>query len=646
MIRRFGALAVALSMLVLAALPAGAQTNPVGTAQTTANLATLTIAGLPVALQGINLGTVRSFASTDTNTQQNPAAKPFARSVVSLPLFGDLTAVSDGDQGRAPQTFTLPGGAGTLTTGALSATVTDGVARSLIGGLSADLTATIAGLAAQLPAAGARSLVDATSASATNGVVLSNLSLGLTDLIPLEVLEQLPLETLLALLDGLPLQLPADVTGLVNQVRDLVDSLEAVATVQGLLADATAELDALNAELDELNALLAPLQATVASLTADRDLLETTIEALEAELAILVAALGGLVCPDAGPLLCDPIEALQAQIAEATEELAAVVIELEAAIAQVNDLQSAIALLTTQINALGDTIAGLVDQLNGLLDTILDLVAGLDLADLVATVAGLVEGLAGFELLGLSEVAVGVGTTASATASSGTALCTVRGVRVLGGLAPASVDTCQELQSILGDVQLAVLGLLRDLPVVGEVAGGAVTARGLTTSTSVPNQRQGDYFTAAAAVEGLTLAVEPLSLTRVTDGLVATVDALIADLVAQLAALTGVTVDLTAVEAALAELDGLLAQLPTGDLTGVVTPRVAIQALDVSSASSFAAAVAVTPTTPPAPPQIGTPPPPAAPPAQLPVTGGGVVLGLAMLAAGGFGLARLRRRTV
>lgn len=629
--RRAVALLAVLALCLLSfSSGAGANqpTAPVGTATTGLQLAEVALDGVPGLEQQVELGSLLGYASTDGDAARNArgGGQPFALSSVALPGGLGLAAQShSGETVQEGHTAALPADAGTVTAGELRAAVTDGTARSLITALAGSLDAGLAGLAVSTPEQGAATVVDAVSSTATNGAVLSGLSLGLTDVLPADLLARLPLEVLLGLVDQLPVALPADldVEAALAEVQAAVAELQAAldAAVRDLpaqIADARTVIEELRGQLDDT------LSTDVAELEAQIAVLDETIATLQAEIATLTALLDSATCdgvtlldPLLGPI-CDEIAALEQELAEAQEERQALVAQLE---------------LVNEIAAAEQTLDALIDQLITAIEGVLDSPLSGDITLLLeGLVADLLEGLQGLELLGVGRTEVGVHTVATGDDATAGVLCAVSGVSVLGQGYDA--DTCDELRGALTEVRTTLLGVLADLPIAGDLAADVVSVGGLETTTE--ETADGGYRAARAAVTPLHLGVQPIALTTVTDGLV---DGLLGDLVGQLEALLGTVGDVTGVAAAspvaaaalpddLTALIGELESLLVADLDGAVTPALSLTGLGISSVSEFSPAglapVPVdTPTTPTTPTSPGTPGTPTAPgtPGAAPVTG-------------------------
>ncbi|MDQ3974610.1 MAG: hypothetical protein M3276_09835, partial [Actinomycetota bacterium] len=622
-------------MTVFTATAAGAQQPApvrVGTADTTLDLLNLTLEGLPVAIDGVSLAQLRSFASIDDDPTLNGLGngRPFALASVALPGGQQEAARSDGDTGRDAQSAQLPGGVGGVTVGGMSAVADATSARALVSALSGTLSAGLAGISAAVPNSGVTAVADHTASTATNGAVLSGLSLGVSDLVPLEILEQLPLETLLRLVDelNLPIDLPADLDVLRGQLDQLVEQLADVLAVAGEIDTVQDELANLTTQLTEAVAAVATLQQSVTDLRdalvaaegevaavqaeldtalADAAAAESALDEAEAALQTLETQLG-IACDvlpgtpgcaqavadvaaattaldDANTAVVDTTDRLEAVQADADDAQAL----LDAALGDLSDAQALVNTLDGAIDDLQDTLDGLIGQLQDLLDDLLALIESIDLDDLSALVDELVDGLAGGEILGIDQVVVGVRSIADDAGSEATALCSVQGVRVLGQV--QAVDTCAQLQDTLASVTAAISDLLSSLPVLGgALPADVVRVAGLTTEATPADQRQGDYYVANSGVRALELGVEPIELTQVVDGLVAEIQGVIDDVLGQVDSLGVSVVDASALEAALEDLLAQLGQLPTGDLAGVSTPRVALTGLGTAASANYNAA--------------------------------------------------------
>ncbi|HVM13935.1 MAG TPA: hypothetical protein VM287_06365, partial [Egibacteraceae bacterium] len=394
--RRFLALATVLALVALPATGAAAQTpEDVGTARTSLDLLSLDINGVPVVsnlLDDLNLGSLLSYASTDTNAERNAlgSGQPFALAQL-LAVGQDFTARSDGQQTAGGESASLPNGLGSLTVGQLSAIVEGGEARSVIDALSASLTGvtSLTGLGVGLPDSGSLSTANGSRAAARNGADLSGLEINLGDLLPADLLNNLDLGSLLGLLGDLgltDLQLSAlvgDLTGSLTQIDSLTGTLEGLLAGVGL-----ADVGSLTAAIDGLVAQVGLLEGIIAA------------DDLNAALGLLDQTCAGLL----GTLLT----ACEDQAFNDLDVLKSV------ALADLDVLEGVLDDVLGVVGDLEGVIGGLLGTLNGLLQTL----------------TGLLDGLTGTDLLALDTLNLGVASAAGQDAEA-SALCEAGGVRVL-----------------------------------------------------------------------------------------------------------------------------------------------------------------------------------------------------------------------
>jgi len=375
----------------------------------------------------------------------------------SVPL---LAVESTGEERTAGQDVPLP--ANPIVTGAalplsLSALVGEDGARSTLGAALADLDvlggiASITGVDVDL---GSTALTS--DAAATRGLAVQDLSL--LDLESLLAglgipLTDLPLDTLLDLLDGLGLlgALPLDGLGL--DLADL-DPADVAGAVEGLLGD----LDDLDAGLDELARLRTNLTD---------DVTDTVCEVGGDVGGVIDDLLGGIGggTGGTGTVICD-----------ATDTVAEQLDTVEAAIDE------------------------LTDELDALLDQLLDLLQG------DTGVLGLLGGTALLQVDGLDvEVLTSAtdtveGSVAEVTASLGA--ISVGELPVLGSL-DLTAPT-EQVQGVLGQVQGAIGGVL------GQIApslADLVTVSTMQEQTSVVEEA--GKVLATAELTGLVVEVEPV----------------------------------------------------------------------------------------------------------------------------------------
>lgn len=538
-----------------------------------------------------------------------------------------------------------------------SASATAERAEATISAATAQLGAVLGALGLDLDTTAVTSLVNADGATATQGLTVTGLDLGLADLgLGADVLGLLDLASLLELFAALPGILPADLEGAPDVLASL-ESLDAAlatfgtagAPVVALVDDIATQVAALTAQVDELSALLATLQglnlgdpvALLATLTGD---------------AALLTALDDAGC---GLGTLDVLTVVAA-------------------------VQGAITCLTTEIASLTTAIDDLVALLPADLGPVLDQVqVVLDLIDQILAQLGDLEGILGLlpDLLanasGLSLLEVGafnVGTTAiagsTAADSSASVLCDPVTVTVLGESfsTPDCSDALDQLSGVTGAITGAVdqlTGVLNALPLVDAVSIGEFRADLFTDVVEEVTETDG-VVTSRAGFNLLDLAIPSVTLdpSQVVDGLgdlglpdvVTPVTDVLTDLVDDLAVLDGLGVAdagtlLTPVNDALTAVgapDGLsdlvdqvaqllaaldLSNLDLGSLVDEIsTPAVELVIDPVATAEFQAAASGGSPT--PAPTPAPTPEP------TLPVTGGGLGLLAVLSLAGAAGLRR------
>lgn len=623
--RRYFAAAVAMAVSAFAGTSANASTVvvPMGTADTVVDLADLAVSGLPV--DGISVGQVRSFASTDTDETYNPVGKgkPFAIAKVTLPDGTSHSVRSDGDSGAQGKTVPI-GSAGDLTIGDLTATAGSAAAESVVNAVEGQLNAVVAGLKAR--AAGVNAQVGSDGSSTTNGAVLENVSIGLTDILPADLLAQLPLDKLISLADGLGLNVDlGPLNDAAKQVRELSKTVDEVVGTQEKMAEAEKQINALR---DGMAGGVGAAQGAVDEAQAAVNAATSTLTGLQSQHSSLVSQYASAGCTTLAAL--PGCSGIQAQIDEVSGDIAdqnAVVTELEKAL---NDaeavlaaaekgaeaVQDAIDKLQEEIDKLAATLDGLLDKLLELANLVLDL-------DLDGLLSALLDGLSGVELIGVDRMAFGVTTTATATTSKASTLCEITGVRVLGE--DRQVADCDAVGQAIGEVETALEDVLALLPIKGVIPADLVNVEGPRMTSSPEGYAAEGYRVASAKVSGFDLTVEPVKLTQVLDGLVVQTRALVSGALEQIEDLAGVDIP-AEVNASLNDLLDKLNDLPIGDtLEGVTTPRVAISAIDLGSRSTFRASGSGADGFPISPVPSG----------DLPHTGGGVGMALVLLAAGG-----------
>lgn len=519
-----------------------------------------------------DLGPRRAAAQIAALALESPAA---GVSQV-LPLLSVESTGAPDERSQAVTPIDNPVVSGALAPLQLSALVDEAGATSLLSAGLADLDVlsgilTLAGTTLDLgstalvgDAAGSRGIdVDALTVLDLEAL-LAALGIPLTDL---------PLDTLLGLLDGLGLlgqlegllaPLGLDIDGLsVDAIVDLVDGL-------------VGELDLLLGQLDQVDALvdqITSLEALQATLQADSGSCGT--------LSDLDDLLGG------GDTLTELCSDVTGTLASITSQLATLTVQLDA----LPD--------PTELTALVDD---LLDQVRGALDAPLDLLSGQALLRL--------EGL---DVTVLTKATDDVATSvADVTGTLGS--LQVGELPVLGTLDLAAPTA--DLNGLLAQAEGLVGGILGEIsPALADL----VSIRAMQETTSV--EEVAGSVVSSAAFSGLEVEVLPVlgELAGLLDGLGGT-DSLGA-------VLEGLDLPLpTSGAADVLELNALLAPITGGlPLLGALEEGLGLQVATLSQQSTFTPVAAQAPATPAAPAA------PTAPAPVLPRTGSddGLLLALA-----------------
>lgn len=656
-------LAGALTLLLVGAA-AGAG-GPTGTASTS-------ISGLELALTGdvpgdVSLVDLTTLATTDPD---GTPAGPLATIGLVPVTSGDeshgavqVSSEEDGSTTAAPTSLPAGGpiGAG-VDAVRMDASATAERASAVVGATTASLSALTEALGIDLDLRGVESLVTQETSRASQTIGVSGFDLALGDLLPLDVLQLLPLDVLLELAQLLPLGVPdletvvtdlldvertiTDVvTKLQSSVADLDQALEDLATLEDAadaVDDAEQALLDLGVSADLVQGILDDPRSGVANLVADPTLTDDIGGDTDGDGTAgdeLTGTVDDLLGGGGGGLLSTATVSAAALTAVETA-----VVDLVEAVEEQQALQDDLGTteeVTNTITELVERITTLIAEFERLLDEVLAL-----LLDLEGLLPDLLAALGSGELLSVGDVTVGMTSVAGATVedSSAAVECAATSVSVVG----QSFDTpdCTDgLAAISGTLQSA-LGIVSDI--LGALPVDTLEIPDVTLSlfpevTESVTEADGTV-TAVAGVTLLELTLPSVALdpAAVVDGLLSSLlDDLIADLTAQLPTseeLAGLelTTELSAaidtVLTEVPELSGLTDQVlaAVNDLPlGLDLPELATPGLDVTMASASTASY--TPgSTAPAPDE-----------GQLPATGGGMAaVGLLALLVG----TGLRRR--
>ena len=598
--RRYIAAVAALAVSALAATSANAQTAVVsmGTADTVVDIASIQVTGLPV--DGIDIGSVRSFASTDTNALYNPVGKgqPFAIAKVTLPDGSSQSVRSDGESGKEGTTLPI-GTIGSVTVGNLKASAGGDAASSVVNAVDGELHTVLAGLKAR--AAGVNSVVAADRASTTNGAVVEHISVGLDDVLPADLLEKLPLSKVLGIVDGL--NLPVDLgvlDGAADEIRKLSGAIDDVQETYGDVVEAEDKVDAAESAVADAGDSLGAAEA--AKDQAERGL--SNLMSRFSTQSVVDDVVGGVEDAVGGGQ--DTVDDIADDVSDTVDDVAGGgdgdsdndgtpdVVErqrqrLNDAIKRVEAAQDALEVANDALAQAQAQLDALIDQLQDLLALVGDLADKAVKLDLQGLLSALLEQIDGVELIGIDRMSLGVTTVADAVSSKASTVCELSGVRILGQ--DKAIADCAALETAVSDVEAKLDEVIALLPVQGVVPANVVTVSGPRLSSTPANHAAEGYRIAVAKVSGLDLDVQSISLGQVADSMVKVIRGTVDDALAKVEGLTGVTLPVADVEAA---LDGLVAELdtlPTGDLLrGITTPEVHVSAIDIASRSTFKAA--------------------------------------------------------
>lgn len=605
-----------------------------GSAATSANILDLRVEGLDVAglSEGVSIGELLTFASTDTNAERNVRGdgNPFALAELVLAGQDTVTARSDGETRHEGRDANLSG-LGTVSAGTVEALVENGEARSVINALSGNVDAVLGNISGKITEDSVKSVANADVARSGNGVIVSGLNLGLGDLLPADLLEQLPLPVLLDLAESLPLDASA--------LSEVVGALE------GVQAELPAVSDALDTELtgivSDLDAALAPVDealngggtlsvAELEGVIAEVEGIQATLDNLGAglELEGLLSSLETLESLNLEQVVNDVVDAITgSQLLALDEVLVGAQTEASA-----DDSNAEASCSVTGAQVLGEAAPAIdaCDQLNELLTTIdTTLTSALGSLPVAGNVTEDLVRIGGLQT-STNEVVDGGYRVAQAS---------VQGLTLDIGSLDLQDVTDGLVDDLVGQIE-GLLGLLEgDLSILG---GGDLSQ---LLDADLGSLLEGGLPGLIDGLQSLDTELEGVlsdgSLTgdddvteEVRDAIgnvtgAAGVSTLQTGEAGQLGTLTGL------LDGVLGDLDGLL---PLGLLDGLATPGISLEAAGVDSESEFTTAQADDPE-PVAQPEEPTPAD------NLPRTGGGLIAlaGLVLAAAGGTGL-WLRRR--
>ncbi len=475
------------------------------------------------------------------------------------------------------------------------------------------------GLSADLGDRGTSARVTRTEAAGSTVVSVDGLQLDLGDLLPADILSNLPLGVVLDLIEGLELPLDGDLSAAVELLRELIQTLTDIEGVLNDIREARDELRALLADVPEVAGAEETLAAAEAALAdALADLAEAQIAVEEAVAAVAEAEADLAAATAAVEAIEEQLEPLQAQITQLESDLAlvssltltstdllTVLQEIESRYGDDADCASVSSLLTpTQLLAIADCYeAYLATELEAA-EAEESVLLG-QLVEAEAVEAAAAEALAAAQsdladaeaVLAAAESAVEEAKQAVADANAALDAAMEEAVETVldSDLGRQLLATIEELRETLLTLLDELEGILTQLPdlsalleaLLQELPDAPILGLG-RMSFVVDVVANGHGGTAVAecevdAVEILGDAVPAATCDDVAEAL-EVVDGLLADVLAALpvtalppVTVTGPTIttssagpDADGVSSAVVELTGLQLSVPTIELTGVV----------------------------------------------------------------------------
>lgn len=482
-------LLVSASAAVAAPLGAsGTGTTPVGsTAKTLISLPSLSIVNPLLPGLGATLGTLEADATSVPNLLSGLSLQNISALGKAVP-GQDITSAGGAKSGSLTVPVT-PAGApltGTLSLGDYAVSAAAGTAKATLRALTGGIQASPVSLATTLGQHGLGSTVTPGQASSNLGVGTPGLNLTLGDLLPTNVLDNLPLGTVLNLVSSLKLPLSSGLLSQVTQLNSLTSVLGQLTSALGQLSSAQGTLTSL------LNGVLGATSTVPGGQTLSS--LQSTVTGLLGQ----VTSLLGSAPPSAG--VPTSVQGPLSQLTSADGTLLQTVSSLVT-----SDPTSPLAAPLDLVQSLTGTVQGLLGQLT-------NLIPGLpNLSSLLNNLLGLLKTA---PLLNLGQVSFDLTSMANGTHGTSGLSCTMGpdsllGLPLLGG----SGTSCNQLTSLLGTVSSTLSGVLGNLPVVGSLVNNVVSVSGLKTTTSASSKPDASgTTTATSAITPLQLGITPLGL--------------------------------------------------------------------------------------------------------------------------------------
>jgi trimeric autotransporter adhesin len=397
-----------------------------------------------------------------------------------------------------------------------------------LGALNGSLTAAPLGLAAGLGQHGLETAV--TPSGSTGAVELTSpgITLKLSDLLPANVLNALPLGTLLQLLGSTGIQLPANLGGAVTQLENVVLGVQVLGTDLTNLANAQATVASLSGSNPAVAAAQAAVTSAQQSVTSAQAAVTAAQSKLGADQATQTADQTAVTAACLVPLSAactaaqSALAALNSTVAGDQSALAGAQSTLTTNQATLAQAQAALTAATTAAATAGSPLAtaeGLVTSLTGTVNGLLTQLQGVlnGLPNVQSLLQQLAAALGNAPLLQVGNVSVVLNTAATAKSGASSVTCTLGSVTVLGTAVAA--PTCSSLGQLVSGIESKLTSALAVLPAA---ARPSVTLDGLQpTSSSAAAPTSAGATSASAGLSALHLAIAPISLQGLADSLTA-----------------------------------------------------------------------------------------------------------------------------
>lgn len=482
-------LLVSASAAVAAPLGAsGSSSTPAGsTAKTLVSLPSLSIVNPLLPGLGATLGSLEADATSVPDLLSGLSLQDISALGKAVP-GQQITSAGGAKSGNLTVPVTPSGAplAGTLSLGNYAVSAAAGTAKATVGALTGGIQASPVSLATTLGQHGLGSIITPDQASSNLGVGTPGLNLNLGDLLPTNVLDNLPLGTVVNLVSSLKLPLSSGLLSQVTQLNSLTSVLGQLTSALGQLSGAQATLTSL------LNGVLGSTPLAGGGTLGG---LQSTVTGL---LGTVTGLLGGASTSGAVP---SSVQGPLSQLTSADGTLLQTVSSLVT-----SDPTSPLAAPLDLVQSLTGTVQGLLGQLT-------NLIPGLpNLSNLLNSLLGLLKTA---PLLNLGQVSFDLASMANGTHATSGLNCTMGpdsllGLPLLGGSGGTS---CNQLTSLLGTVSSTLSGVLGNLPVVGSLVSNVVSVSGLKTTMSASSKPDASgTTTATAAITPLQLSITPLGL--------------------------------------------------------------------------------------------------------------------------------------